>query len=116
MLPVEDAQVRVMAEVAILPGEPIPFTRAHGRVLREDLVASVDAPAADNSAMDGYAVRSEDVAAAPVRLRVTGDVPAGHLSNAVVEPGTAMRIMTGAYVPDGADSVVQVELTDGGVE
>jgi molybdopterin molybdotransferase len=116
MLTVEEAQAMVMAEVSVLPDEIVSFPEARGRVLREDLIAVEDAPAADNSAMDGYALRAEDVATVPVQLRVIGDVPAGHLAPGRVEAGTAMRIMTGAFVPDGADSVVQVELTDGGTE
>jgi molybdopterin molybdotransferase len=75
--------------------------------------ALFDAPEADNSAMDGYAVRADDL---PGRLRVIETIAAGHLATSRVESGTAMRIMTGAYVPEGADTVVQVELTDGGVD
>ena len=116
MLQVEDAQTLVMAEV--VPGaiEEVALDDVLGRVLREELVAAADAPAADNSAMDGYAVRADDIAQAPVTLDVTGDIPAGHPSPVPLPPGTAMRIMTGAFVPDGADTVVQVELTDGGLE
>jgi molybdopterin molybdotransferase len=116
MLQVEEAQARVLAEVTIAPAETVPFAEAHGRVLREDVTATRDLPAADNSAMDGYAVRAEDIASAPVRLRVSGDIPAGHPASYPLEQQTAMRIMTGAFVPDGADTVVQVELTDGGTE
>jgi len=116
MLTVEDAQARVMAEVTPLGVETVAFDGAVGRVLREDVIAPADAPESDNSAMDGYAVRADDIAGAPARLRVIGTIPAGHLATARVEPGTAMRIMTGAYVPEGADTVVQVELTDGGLE
>ncbi|MEA2490906.1 MAG: molybdopterin molybdotransferase [Acidobacteriota bacterium] len=116
MLEVEDAQARVLAEVRVLQPESVRFDKAVGRVLREDVFALDDAPIADNSAMDGYAVRAEDIASAPVRLRVIGDVPAGRVAQERVERGTAMRIMTGANVPDGADAVVQVELTDAGSE
>jgi molybdopterin molybdotransferase len=116
MLSVEEAQARVMAEIAIAPAEAVALDEALGRVLREDVVATHDMPAADNSAMDGYAVRIEDLANVPTRLRVIDDIPAGHPSARAVEPGTAMRIMTGAFVPQGADTVVQVELTDGGTE
>ncbi|HEY0156059.1 MAG TPA: gephyrin-like molybdotransferase Glp [Thermoanaerobaculia bacterium] len=113
MLPVEEAQARVMAEVTPGPAERVPFAEAHGRVLREDVAAAHDLPPADNSAMDGYAVRAADV---PGRLPVSGDIPAGHPATRPLTPGTAMRIMTGAFVPDGADTVIQVELTDGGME
>ena len=113
MLPVEEAQARVSAEVVVGPAELVPLADAYGRILREDLVATHDAPAADNSAMDGYAVRAADVAHAPVTLDVVGDIPAGHPSDDELLPGGAMTIMTGAFVPAGADAVVQVELTDG---
>lgn len=116
MLSVEEAQARVMAEITAGPAEPVALDDSLGRVLREDVLAIRDMPPADNSAMDGYAVRAQDLHGAPVRLRVTGDIPAGHPSGRAVEAGTAMRIMTGAFVPDGADTVVQVELTDGGMD
>jgi molybdopterin molybdotransferase len=113
MLRVEEAQERMLAEVTIGPAEMVPLRDAHRRVLREDITAQSDAPAADNSAMDGYAVRAADIAAVPVALPVVGDIPAGHPAQAPLRRGTAMRIMTGAFVPEGADTVVQVELTDG---
>lgn len=116
MLTVEEAQTHVMSEVTIGPAEPIALDDSIGRVLREDVIATNDMPPADNSAMDGYAVRAEDLGEIPVRLRVTDDIPAGHPSTRALEPQTAMRIMTGAFVPDGADTVVQVELTDGGTD
>ncbi len=116
MISVEEAQSRVMAEVIACDAEPCPLDDSLGRVLREEIIAAQDAPAADNSAMDGYAVRSDDVSRVPVTLPVRGDIPAGHPSLAPLEQGTAMRIMTGAFVPDGADTVIQVELTDGGTE
>jgi molybdopterin molybdotransferase len=116
MLTVEEAQAQVMSEIAIGAAEPVPLDDSLGRVLREDVIATGDLPPADNSGMDGYAVRAEDLLHVPVRLRVTDDIPAGHPSSRTLEPGTAMRIMTGAHVPDGADTVVQVELTDGGTD
>ncbi|HET7436488.1 MAG TPA: gephyrin-like molybdotransferase Glp [Thermoanaerobaculia bacterium] len=116
MLPVEEAQQRVLALAPRMATEIVSLEEAHGRVLREDVAAPFDLPPADNSAMDGYAVRAEDVANAPVSLGVIGDVPAGSVPRERVERGTAMRIMTGAFVPDGADAVVQVELTDAGAE
>ncbi|HEX6098125.1 MAG TPA: gephyrin-like molybdotransferase Glp [Thermoanaerobaculia bacterium] len=116
MLQVEEARERVMAEVAAGPAEAVALDDALGRVLREDVVATYDLPGADNSAMDGYAVRAEDIAGAPVTLPVIADIPAGHPTDLRLQPGTAMRIMTGAFVPAGADAVVQVELTDGGTE
>lgn len=113
MLTVEEAQARVLAEVTALGAESVRREEAFGRVLALDVAAPFDVPEADNSAMDGYAVRAGDL---PGRLRVTGTIQAGHPAQSRVEPGTAMRIMTGAYVPEGADTVVQVELTDGGVD
>jgi molybdopterin molybdotransferase len=116
MLQVEEAQTRVMAEVEAGPAESVQLDESLGRVLRESVTATHDLPAADNSAMDGYAVRAEDIAGAPVTLPVIADIPAGHPTDLRLEPGSAMRIMTGAFVPEGADTVVQVELTDGGLE
>ena len=116
MISVEEAQQRVMAEVVAGDVEHVALADTLGRVLREELVAAQDAPAADNSAMDGYAVRFDDVADAPVTVPVRGDIAAGHPSSTPLQPGTVMRIMTGAFVPEGADTVIQVELTDGGTE
>lgn len=91
---------------------------ADGRVLAEDLVSPLDLPPWNNSAMDGFAVRREDVIGAsdeaPHVLPVVGDVPAGAFPTRTLSPGEAMRVMTGAPVPDGADSVIRVEHTDGG--
>jgi len=114
MLPVEEAQRRVLDEVRLVGTEQLAFTEALGRVLREDVRAAEDIPQGDNTAMDGYAVRSEDIAAAPVTLRVIEDLPAGTVATKRVERGTAIRIMTGALIPEGADVVAHVEITDGG--
>jgi molybdopterin molybdotransferase len=114
MISVEEAQSRVLAAVEPIDIETIDLIDALGRVLREDIAATHDIPSADNSAMDGYAVRAADVANAPVTLRVIEDLPAGKIARRTVTDGTAARIMTGALMPNGADSVVQVELTDGG--
>lgn len=84
------------------------------RVLAAPVTAGIDVPAFDNSGMDGYAVRWSDVSAAPVTLRVVADVPAGSTSNPAIRAGECVRIMTGAPVPDDADTVIQVELTDDG--
>jgi molybdopterin molybdotransferase len=116
MIEVEEAQRRVLAEVPVLDVEDVALADALGRVLREDVAAPEDVPQGDNSAMDGYAVRAEDVATAPVSLRVIEDLPAGKVAAKRVEAGTAIRIMTGALLPEGADAVVQVELTDAGSE
>src|SRR4051812_27667380 len=108
MLSVDEAQQRVLAEISLIDVEEVALAEAHLRVLREDVRAAADVPLADNSAMDGYAIRAED--ASP--LRVIGEVRAGSVSSARVEPGTAMRIMTGAPIPEGADAVAQLEITD----
>jgi len=114
MISVEEAQERVLAEVQRLGAERVAFTDALGRVLREDVRARVDVPQGDNTAMDGYAVRADDIAKAPVMLRVIEDLPAGTVATKRVEPGTAIRIMTGALMPEGADTVAHVEITDAG--
>ncbi|MGH9458641.1 MAG: molybdopterin molybdotransferase MoeA [Thermoanaerobaculia bacterium] len=120
MLPVEEAQARVLDAVRVLGTEVVPLGEAIGRVLREDVRAIRDVPLRDNSAMDGYAVLASDVEGpskeSPARLRVVEDVPAGRLATRRVEPGTAVRIMTGALLPEGADVVVPVELTNAGSE
>jgi molybdopterin molybdotransferase len=117
---VEEAQRIVLGAVEVLGSEESGLLDALGRVLREDIVAPRDVPFADNSGMDGYAVRAADLRgasrAAPVVLTVIEDVPAGRVPERELAQGTATRIMTGAVIPPGADSVVQVELTDGGAE
>jgi molybdopterin molybdotransferase len=118
MLPVEEAQQRVLDETATLGTERVALAEAWNRVIREDVSALRDVPSTDNSAMDGYALHAGDIAdataAAPAILRVVEDIPAGIIPTKRVERGTAARIMTGAIVPDGADTVAQVEITDGG--
>jgi molybdopterin molybdotransferase len=116
LIPLEEAQERVLRGVAPLPAERVDLEDALGRVLAEAVRSGLTVPPWDNSAMDGFAVRNADVvaasAAAPVVLRVLGDVPAGGLTERAVDPGTALRIMTGAMMPAGADAVVPVEDTD----
>ena len=110
----------IIAEL-IAHREPVnlPLEQAAGLVLAHDLVAARPLPAFDNSAMDGYAVRAADIAGAgesdPITLPVPEDIPAGRVDGPPLQPGTAHRIMTGAPMPEGADAVVQVEATDGGV-
>ena len=111
MLSVDEAQRQVLADVPVLGAESVPLAEAAGRVLRTDVVAPADVPAADNTAMDGYAVRAADT---PGNLRVIGDLAAGSVASAAVETGTAIRIMTGAPMPAGSDAVAPVEITDGG--
>lgn len=117
MLTVDEARERVLAHVDILDVERCPILEALGRVLWEDVRADNDVPPFDNTAMDGYAVRAADIATAtketPVALRVIGHAPAGHPSEQAVTPGSAIRILTGAPIPRGADTIVPYEFTDG---
>ena len=116
MLSVEEAYERIMAHFSPLEPEEKPILQAMGQVLAEDVVAPFDLPPLANSAMDGYAVRHQDIVGAglhsPMLLRVIGQVAAGHISANGVEEGTAIRIMTGAPVPQGADTIVPFEETD----
>src|SRR6195952_3494477 len=109
----------VLRAVAPLLPLPLPLADAHGCVLAEDLLANAPLPGFDNSAMDGYAVRLADVASAsdtaPVHLPVIGDIAAGDRGGLSIRPGFCARIMTGPPLPPGADAVVPVEWTDGGV-
>jgi molybdopterin molybdotransferase len=110
-LSVEEAQGRILATVRVLEAERAPLLEAAGRVLAEEIAADRDIPPLTNSAMDGYAVRAADAAQVPARLRVIGEAAAGSVCRATVGPGTAVRIMTGAPVPAGADTVVRFEDT-----
>jgi molybdopterin molybdotransferase len=117
LLSVAEALERVLAEAAPLPADEVPLDEADDRVLAYDLKARRTQPPADMSAMDGYAVRAADVAGAPVRLKVIGEVAAGRPFKAVVGAGEAARIFTGGVVPSGADAIVVQEVTkklDGG--
>src|SRR5919198_3144291 len=112
LLSADDALGRLLASVPALPAVEVALLDALGLVLAEDVAADRDVPPFRNSAMDGYAVRGEDVARAPVRLRVVGEIAAGGTPARAIATGEAMRIMTGAPLPDGADTVVRVEDTD----
>jgi molybdopterin molybdotransferase len=114
MLSVEEALTLILAEIKVLNTIKMPLSETMGMVLSEDIIAQEDIPPFDNSAMDGFALRSKDSKqpdGGVARLRVIGGVAAGYVAEQEVEEGTAMRIMTGAPVPKGADSVIQVELT-----
>jgi molybdopterin molybdotransferase len=111
LLSVADALDLVLADAVPLPGEDAPLDDANGRVLAADLSALRTQPPAAVSAMDGYAVRAGDVAHAPVRLKVIGEVAAGRPFNAPVGSGETARIFTGGVVPQGADSIVVQEVT-----
>lgn len=112
MLSISEAQDRILTRVASLPGERVPVERALGRVLAEDLVATRMLPPFDNSAMDGYALRAADLDVAErAGLPVVGEVRAGAGGLPDLQPGTAVRIFTGAPLPSGADTVVIQEAT-----
>lgn len=111
MRPLEDAQRDVLSAVDLLPIVEVDLDSAHQLALAVDVVAPHDVPPFTNSAMDGYAVRSSDTHPSPARLLVLEDVAAGHAATTSVGPGEAIKIMTGAPVPAGADSVVRVEDT-----
>jgi molybdopterin molybdotransferase len=112
MISLHEAIRLVLDRVVPLGVERVSLLDAAGRVLAEDIVAPWGMPLYDNSAMDGFAVRSADCATLPVPLRVSGYIPAGGTVCGEVVPGSAIRIMTGAPVPPGCDAVVPVEETD----
>jgi molybdopterin molybdotransferase len=116
MITVEQALDKILSYVTVLEDEQSPILDSLGQVLAEDVYSGIDVPPLDNSAMDGYAVQARDTRGAskqsPRFLRVIDTVPAGSLAKGEVEPGTAIRIMTGAPIPKGADSVVIFEDTD----
>ncbi|MCG7417806.1 molybdopterin molybdotransferase MoeA [Microbacterium sp. ACRRU] len=116
---VEEHRARVLEAVTMLPVETVGLAEAAGRTLAADVRARHDLPGDDNSSMDGFAVRFADVAGAdagtPVVLRVVADLPAGSADDPAFGPGEAVRIMTGAPVPTGADAVVPFEDTAGGL-
>src|SRR4030042_1596118 len=115
MITVEEALEKILSHIQPLGSEKVSILEALGRVIVEDIDANRDIPPLDNSGMDGYAVRSEDVQNAdqnhPVRLEVIEDLPAGFISTRTVRRGEAIRIMTGAPIPRGADAVIPVEYT-----
>ena len=116
MLSVEEAYEKIMAYFSPLEAEEAPILQAMGQVLARDVVSPLRLPPMDNSAMDGYAVRHQDIVGAsqdsPKALRVIEQVAAGQVPSAEVVDGTAVRIMTGAPIPPGADTVVPFEETD----
>lgn len=115
---VEEARAEILRHVGLTSTEELPLLQALGRVLADDIAADINVPPFANSAMDGYAVLSADVATAtleaPVTLQILGEVAAGDVGTLGVMPGTAIRIMTGAPLPPHADSVVPYEETDEG--
>ena len=120
MISVEEALAYVLKHFQPLEPERVPLLDALDRVLTEDIVSDMNVPPFNNSAMDGYAVIADDIVRVsrehPVTLRVIGEVAAGYTASRAVERGTAMRIMTGAPLPPGADTVVRFEETSEGRE
>lgn len=112
MTPLNEVRSIVLAQCARGPVVSLPVREARGCVLAADVVATESVPPFANTAVDGYAVRAADVATVPVDLRVVGEVAAGAVSPVPVTAGTAVRIMTGAPIPDGCDAVVMVEDTE----
>ena len=116
MISVEEALEKILANVRVLEPEDKSILESPGQVLAEDVYSDTNIPSLDNSAMDGYAVRAADTLGASPQsrrvLKVIDTVPAGSISKKQVIPGTTVRIMTGAPVPEGANSVVRFEDTD----
>lgn len=116
MLSVDEARARLIKNISIVNIETIETVDSLGRILAESVKANIDSPPFDNSSMDGFALISADINNAdktnPAELKVVGDIPAGKVSKIAVKPGEAMRIMTGAPMPNGADSVIPVEKTN----
>src|SRR5205085_10430606 len=115
MIPLEEAQNRILATVPRLPEATVALADALGLVTAGALAATEPIPPFANTGVDGYAVRAADTAGAtpdtPVRLKVVDELPAGKAPSVPVGPGEAIRIMTGAPAPDGADAIVMVEDT-----
>lgn len=112
MTPLDDVRAVVLGHCGPGPIESVSTSEAHGLVLATDVVALEPVPPFDNTAVDGYAVRSHDVARVPVTLEVIGEIAAGGVATGAVREGTAIRIMTGAPIPEGCDAVVMVEDTE----
>ena len=116
MISVEEALEKILSFVDVLEEEPVPILDSLGQTLAEDVISGINIPPLDNTAMDGYAVQARDTIGAseesPRFLRVIDTVIAGSISEHEVKPGTAIRIMTGAPIPKGADSIVRFEDTD----
>lgn len=112
LVPLEEAIRIVIENVKPLDTERVFIHEALGRVLAEDILSDTDKPLFDNSAMDGYAVRFEDIQNIPAKLRIIGEYSAGTGESLKVDSGTAVKIFTGAPIPEGADTVVPVEYTE----
>ncbi len=118
MISFEEALDNILSRIQPLGHEKVLLLESLGRIIGEDIYARRDIPPLDNSAMDGYALRFEDIRETskdhPVRLKVIQDLPAGFVSKKTIGKGEAIRIMTGAPIPKGADTVIPVEETTKG--
>lgn len=114
MITVDEALQRILSAIPRLEAEEVSCADAAGRILAEDLVALRSHPAEDQSAMDGYAVRRDDLDTLPATLEIIGEAPAGSLFKGALEAGQAVRIFTGGAMPGGADTVVMQEDTEAG--
>lgn len=116
MISVEEALKTILAGVSVLGTEKVHIIDTLGRIIAEDVISGRNIPPFDNSAMDGYAVKAADTTGAtgenPATLKVVADLPAGYTLDRELQPGEAVRIMTGAPVPAGADAIVRVEDTE----
>ncbi len=114
MLSVTEALERILSHFEVTAKEMVPLAKCAGRVLAADIIAAHDLPPFDNSSMDGFAIRSADLAnaALPITLDVVADIPAGSVPTVTLAQGQSARIMTGAQLPKGADAVIPVEDTD----
>jgi molybdopterin biosynthesis enzyme len=112
MIPLAEAQQYVLSGCAPLDTAPTAIADSLGLVTAEPIMCGENIPPFDNTAVDGYAVIAADVAATPVELEVIGSIAAGEAPSVPLRPGTAIRIMTGAPLPEGADAVVMVENTE----
>jgi molybdenum cofactor synthesis domain-containing protein len=112
MIPINEAFAAIDRETPRLGTEKVPLGELVGRILAENVVADSDLPPFDRSQMDGFAIRAGDTGNAPIGLKIVGESAAGHGWDGVIASGQAVRIMTGARVPDGADAVQKLELTE----
>ena len=111
----EQARDLLLATVQPIGKEMVPLSQCGGRILAQDLIAQENVPAFDRSPYDGYALRAADTAAAskdtPVTLRILEEIPAGAVPTKTVTAGTAVKVLTGAPIPEGADAVIMYEKT-----
>src|ERR1051325_961346 len=112
MITVDQALDMILSRVDALGTETVALEVAHGRILAQEVLADLDLPPFDRARMDGYALRSDDACAAPVSLKVVGEIAAGACFDGVIRAGEAIKIFTGAPVPKGADAVQKVEVTE----